>query len=384
GEAVVMLGLVALYVRLSAATPQSRPTQILGLIGFLGAYTGTYFALDIEDVNWGAVLGANLGWALFGVASLRARVYPPTAAVLLVVSALVSSLLNPLIVSFVAGEVGGGDPSRLLYQGPGAYPLAYVSIIMDIVFYAAIAWLGFALLFETRSQPLRLRHLDEGGTFHRYSSSRSELLGVLVLVAGLLPIAWVMGIFPGGQPPGLDVAQATSTETNPSCPPADQATYGAYASSRLVVHNPCQHMIGTVHAIAEGESDGDVDIYVRVDPEYASLTGRPQNVNDVRRFSYGGDLLLELIPRDAPHIPVPNAGDKMDVWGAYVFDSAHGYYEIHPVFSMSTSSDGGVSWGNTYTSGPQYGGPPRRTPNATAFTKCRDENGNPCVGYYKP
>jgi hypothetical protein len=143
-------------------------------------------------------------------------------------------------------------------------------------------------------------------------------------------------------------------------------------------------MIGTVHAIAEGESDGDVDIYVRVDPEYASLTGRPQNVNDVRRFSYGGDLLLELIPRDAPHIPVPNAGDKMDVWGAYVFDSAHGYYEIHPVFSMSTSSDGGVSWGNTYTSGPQYGGPPRTTPNATAFTKCRDENGNPCVGYYKP
>jgi hypothetical protein len=384
GEAVVMLGLVALYVRLSAATLQSRPTQILGLIGFLAAYSGTYFALDIEDVNWGAVLGANLGWALFGVASLRARVYPRTAAVLLVVSALVSSLLNPLIVTYAAGEVDGGSPSHLLYQGPGAYPLAYVSIIMDIVFYAAIAWLGFALLFERRSQSLRLRHLDEGGTFHRYSSSRFRLLGVVVLVAGLLPIAWVTGILPGGQPPGLDVAQATSTETNPSCPPADQATYGAYTSKRLVVHNPCQHMIGTVEAVAEGETDGDVDIYVRVDPEYASLTGRPQNVNDVRRFSYGGNLLLELMPRDAPHIPVPNAGDKMDVWGAYVFDSQHGYYEIHPVVSMSTSSDGGVTWGNTYTSGPQYGGPPRTTPNATAFTKCRDENGNPCVGYYKP
>jgi hypothetical protein len=143
-------------------------------------------------------------------------------------------------------------------------------------------------------------------------------------------------------------------------------------------------MIGTVHTVAEGESDGDVDIYVRVDPEYASLTGRPQNVDNVRRFSYGGDLLLELMPRDTPHIPVPNAGDKMDVWGAYVFDSQHGYYETHPVFSMSTSSDGGVTWGNTYTSGPQYGGPPRTTPNATAFTKCRDENGNPCAGYYKP
>jgi hypothetical protein len=396
GEAVVMLGLVALYVRFSATTPQLRSTEILGLIGFLVAYSGTYFALDIEDVNWGAVLGANLGWALFGVASLRARVYPRTAAVLLVVSALASSLLNPLIVSFVAGEVGGGDPSRVLYQGSGAYPIAYASIIVDIVFYAAIAWLGSALFFETRPQIRRLRHQDEGRTFHRYSSTRFRLLGGVVLVAGLLPILLVTGIFPGGQPPGLDVAQATSTETNSACPPADQATYGAYASDRLVVHNPCQHMIGTLSAAAEGETDGDVDIYVNVDPEYASLTGRPQNVNDVRRFSYGGNLLMELMPRDGqsidsatgqtrpPHIPVPNAGDKVDVWGAWVFDSAHGYYEIHPVFSMSTSSDGGVTWGNTYTSGPQYGGPPRTTPNATAFTKCRDENGNPCVGYYKP
>jgi hypothetical protein len=59
----------------------------------------------------------------------------------------------------------------------------------------------------------------------------------------------------------------------------------------------------------------------------------------------------------------------VDVWGAYVFDSQHGYFEIHPVFSMSTSSDGGETWSDTYTSGPQYGGPPRRAPNAHAFTQ---------------
>jgi hypothetical protein len=205
-----------------------------------------------------------------------------------------------------------------------------------------------------------------------------------VLIVGLLPIALLTGIFPGGRPPGLDVAQTQSTETDPSCPPADQATYGAYSSSRLVVHNPCQHVLGTIHDVAGGESDGDLDIYVDVDPDYASLIGSPQNTDNLRRFSYGDSLMMELMPRDASHIPEPNVGDRVEVWGAYVFDSGHGYYEVHPIFSMFASSDGGETWGDTYTSGPQYGGPPRRTSNAQAYTQCRDENGNRCVGYYDP
>ena len=57
----------------------------------------------------------------------------------------------------------------------------------------------------------------------------------------------------------------------------------------------------------------------------------------------------------------------VDVTGAYVFDTSHGYYELHPIFKMATSSDNGQSCGETYTSGPQYGGPPRRASNSNAF-----------------
>jgi hypothetical protein len=397
GEAIVMLGLVAFYVRQSEAAPQSVSTQVLGLVGFLVAFVGTFFALDIEDVNWGAALAADLGWALFGMTALQVRLYPRLASTLLVTSALLRGLFNPLIVSFLAGEVGGTSASYLLYQGPGAY-LAYASIGVDIFFHAVVIWLGLALLFRTTIPgPGSQQHEDEGGAFRRFSRFRLRLLWVFVLVVGLLPISLVTGIFPGERPPGLDEAQAATTQTNPSCPTPDQATYGAYASSRLVVHNACQHAVGTVHLVNEGETDGDVDILVRIDPEYASLTGSPQNVDNLRRFGYGGDLMMELMPRDgrptdpttgeirSPHIPVPEAGDKVDVWGAWVFDSQHGYYEIHPIFSMSTSSDSGASWGDTYTSGPQYGGPPRSTPDArNAYTRCRDENGNSCIGYYDP
>jgi hypothetical protein len=272
--------------------------------------------------------------------------------------------------------------------------LAYTSTGFDIAFNLVVAWLGFSLLRRSAGSSWARRRLPPWGqsttdqTSGRFSfRSRRSLEGLLtavVVALGLLPIALVTGIFPGGQPPGLDVAQIQSTETDPSCPSKDQATYGAYNSTRLVLHDSCQHLVGTVQDVEGGESDGDLDIYVNVDPEYASLTGAPQNIDNLRRYSNGGNLLIELMPRDAPHISPPKPGDKVDVYGAYVFDSQHGFYEIHPIFSMSTSSDGGDSWGETHTSGPQYGGPPRRAYTSQAFTQCRDENGKRCKGYYDP
>ena len=105
-------------------------------------------------------------------------------------------------------------------------------------------------------------------------------------------------------------------------------------------------------------------------------------------------MSAEPIPRDGrttdpqtgeegpPHLPLPEVGDKVDMWGAYVFDSSHGYYEIHPIFSISISSDGGNTWDGPYTSGPQYGGsPPITTYLGNPWILCRDENNNRCLGY---
>ena len=66
GQPMLALGLVGLYLH------QSEATGILGLIGFLVAFLGMLLvsALGVEGVEGAAPL-ASLGWALFGVASLR-------------------------------------------------------------------------------------------------------------------------------------------------------------------------------------------------------------------------------------------------------------------------------------------------------------------------
>src|SRR5215211_611626 len=406
GGALLALGLIALYTRLLEATPRMPATRLIALIGTSVAFVGTFFSLDVEDVNWGALLAFDLGWALFAVAAFRARAFPRIASMLLLVSALLGGLFNPLIVSFLAGEVGGESASSLLYQGPGGTYLVYVSIGVDIFFYAAVSWFGLALVLGTRLPEERTTRRpgeeeegeERGGTFGGHSRFRMNLLYAAVLAVGLIPIALVAGIFPGEQPPGLQEAQAETTETSSACPSSDQAKVGVYHSSRLILHDPCKHLGGTVHDVESSEADGDLDVYVTLDLDYQSLGGSPQNASNLRRFSFGGDLMTEFMPRDGQsvdpddtsqlrpaHLPKPNPGDKVDMWGAWVFDTQHGYYEFHPVFSVSFSTDGGETWGETYTSGPRYGGSPQRTPSARrAYKTCGDENENQCVGYYDP
>jgi hypothetical protein len=153
-------------------------------------------------------------------------------------------------------------------------------------------------------------------------------------------------------------------------------------------------MVADVVQIEGPNADGDMDIWISPDPGYTALVGSPQNIENGRRYRFGGSFSIEPGPRDGrttdpvtgeegpPHLPLPNVGDKVDVWGAYVFDSSHGYYEIHPVFSISISSDGGNTWEGPYTSGPRFGGAPEITNYAgNPWTLCRDENNNPCLGY---
>lgn len=134
---LVQVGLVGLYVR------QSEAAGILGLVAFLVAFlgmalvVGSYWAqefiapaaaqtapefLDGEEPGWlnfGFTLTfglLSLGWLLFGLATLRARIYPRTAAILLMIGAIIS-----------------------FFPLPGT----------ELVLIVAIAWLGFALFTGT-------------------------------------------------------------------------------------------------------------------------------------------------------------------------------------------------------------------------------------------
>ena len=134
--ALLLLGLVGLY------TSQSQAAGILGLVGFLVAFLGTvllagvlWFELFItpglateapelvgEELGLPGfilmLLFGAVGWVLFGVATLRAGVYPRWAAVLLIVGGVLAYFPLPL-----AG----------------------------IIFSVAIAWLGL-LLFTGRGE----------------------------------------------------------------------------------------------------------------------------------------------------------------------------------------------------------------------------------------
>ncbi len=134
GTALLLLGLVGLY------TSQSEVAGVLGFVGFLAAFLGTvllvgvlWFELfitpdlatrapELAEAELGLAgfilvfLLGIIGWLLFGVATLRAGVYPKLAVVLVMVGVVISYFPIPL---------------------------------SGIIFSAGIAWLGL-LLFKDR------------------------------------------------------------------------------------------------------------------------------------------------------------------------------------------------------------------------------------------
>jgi hypothetical protein len=117
GESLLVLGLVGLYVR------QSEATGIVGVISFLVTFFG--LVLTLASVPW-SDLPLTFGWALFGVATLKARIFRPAAILLLI------------------GAVATGVGSALLGSALGS-DWEYVGIGAAIVLNAAIVWLGYNL-----------------------------------------------------------------------------------------------------------------------------------------------------------------------------------------------------------------------------------------------
>ncbi len=133
---LLALGLVGLYAR------QAEAAGNLGLVGFLAAFIALW--LGQENILWAALL-ANVGWALFGVGALGARAYPRLATILLIAGAALAGVVNLLLLAI---DFGGTAPAYVV--GLGA--------IVDIIFYAGVAWLGISLFtgrVEEARRPLR-------------------------------------------------------------------------------------------------------------------------------------------------------------------------------------------------------------------------------------
>lgn len=126
---LLAVGLVALYVR------QAEAFGALGLVGFFLALVGTVMvagalwsqvfvvprlaeaAPEVVNSGTGSVLAGFLlsfllfgvGWVVFGAATLRARVFPRWAVVLLIVGAVLAILPLPsraLVLQFAAACLG--------------------------------------------------------------------------------------------------------------------------------------------------------------------------------------------------------------------------------------------------------------------------------------
>ena len=124
GLALVLLGLVGLYAS------QAQATGALGLIGFLLAFLGTTMAAGFywayvfvvppfELTSAGLILSTSLwavGWLILGAATLRGRVYPRPATIVIMIGAAISAI-----------------------------PIPSTEVVLMI----AIAWLGY-LLFKRR------------------------------------------------------------------------------------------------------------------------------------------------------------------------------------------------------------------------------------------
>ena len=93
------------------------------------------------------------------------------------------------------------------------------------------------------------------------------------------------------------------------------ALAGVYHSDRLEVKKRCAVAAGVVTTVKFEEFDGDVHVDLRTDK--------------------GEKLVVEVIPQDRSVVPIPETGATVTVVGPSVYDTAHGWPEIHPAWWIS-------------------------------------------------
>ena len=138
---LVLLGLVGLYAR------QAEVTGLLGLLSFLVTFAGLVLT---QSFTWAALIRwgihiSSVGWLLFGLTSLQARVYPPAASLLLIFGAGVAGVMEIGVVS----SLGSGPYTTTTTTSV----VFYERLVGDIILSGAIAWLGWIVFTGREAQP---------------------------------------------------------------------------------------------------------------------------------------------------------------------------------------------------------------------------------------
>jgi hypothetical protein len=104
---------------------------------------------------------------------------------------------------------------------------------------------------------------------------------------------------------------------------------GASNAGDLKVLAECQDAIGDVMHTKKMD-DGDYKFLLKLDDQYQFL------INDHNQEKTDGFLVIEVVPKDQDlqNIYLPESGDRVHVWGAWVTDEPKGWHEIHPTWQV--------------------------------------------------
>jgi hypothetical protein len=105
---------------------------------------------------------------------------------------------------------------------------------------------------------------------------------------------------------------------------------GVYHSYRLHVLGTCRWIRGVVSSVRH-EVDGDYHVDIAPDAGYAGLLD-PDNYSQQH-----GSLVTEIMP--GQNLSVPFVGEHVGVLGTWVYDTDHGWNEIHPIWAISYGSE---------------------------------------------
>jgi len=106
---------------------------------------------------------------------------------------------------------------------------------------------------------------------------------------------------------------------------------GVYHPERLKVKSRCRVAVGTVEKVKAEAYDGDIHIELLLDRGQEGLLSSGN-------ARVGGTLILEIIPGDRSRVLVPETGQRIEVVGPWVDDTAHGWNEIHPAWWISAGT----------------------------------------------
>ena len=97
----------------------------------------------------------------------------------------------------------------------------------------------------------------------------------------------------------------------------------------LKILSECENATGKVKHVQE-MPDGDYKFLLKLDKEYKSL------LNKDNKKKTDGNLVVEVVPRDqdSKYVELPDKGDNVEVWGAWVIDKPKGWNEIHPAWKV--------------------------------------------------